>query len=78
MGVIDKISLNLSTRLGDRLDKDEEEKAVLNYGLFMIIHTFLGIILTILVGLITGMIIEMSLITITGSGGESYKEKASC
>ena len=31
MGVIDKISLNLSTRLGDRLNKDEEEKAVLNY-----------------------------------------------
>ena len=72
MGVIDKISLNLSTRLGDRLDKDEEEKAVLNYGLFMIIHTFLGIILTILVGLITGMIIEMSLITITSALFKRY------
>ena len=72
MGVIDKVSLNLSTRLGDRLDKDEEEKAVLNYGLFMIIHTFLGIILTILVGLITGMIIEMSLITITSALFKRY------
>lgn len=72
MGVIDKISLNLSTRLGDRLDKDEEEKAVLNYGLFMIIHTFLGIILTILVGLITGMIIEISLITITSALFKRY------
>lgn len=72
MGIIDKISLNLSTRLGDRLDKDEEEKAVLNYGLFMIIHTFLGIILTILVGLITGMIIEISLITITSALFKRY------
>lgn len=72
MGVIDKISLNLSTRLGDRLNKDEEEKAVLNYGLFMIIHTFIGIIITILVGLITGMIIEISLITITSALFKRY------
>lgn len=72
MGIIDKMSLNLSTRLGDRLDKDEEEKAVLNYGLFMIIHTFIGIIITILVGLITGMIIEISLITITSALFKRY------
>ena len=72
MGVIDKISLNLSTRLGDRLNKDEEEKSVLNYGLFMIIHTFIGIIITILVGLITGMIIEISLITITSALFKRY------
>ena len=72
MGVIDKISLNLSTRLGDRLNKDEEEKAVLNYGLFMIIHTFIGIIITILVGLITGMLIEISLITITSALFKRY------
>lgn len=72
MGVIDKISLNLSTRLGDRLDKDEEEKAVLNYGLFMIMHTFIGIIITILVGLITGMVIEISLITITSALFKRY------
>ena len=38
----------------------------------MIIHTFLGIILTILVGLITGMIIEMSLITITSALFKRY------
>ena len=72
MGVIDKISLNLSTRLGDRLNKDEEEKAVLNYGSFMIIHTFIGIIITILVGLMTGMIIEISLITITSALFKRY------
>lgn len=72
MGVIDKISLNLSTRLGDRLNKDEEEKSVLNYGLFMIIHTFIGIIITILVGLITGMIIEISLIIITSALFKRY------
>ncbi|WP_286316511.1 accessory gene regulator ArgB-like protein [Romboutsia ilealis] len=72
MSIIDKIALNLSTRLGDRLEKDEEEKAILNYGLFMIIHTFIGIILTILVGLITGMIIEILVITITGALFKRY------
>ena len=38
----------------------------------MIIHTFIGIIITILVGLITGMIIEISLITITSALFKRY------
>ena len=48
MGGIEKIALNLSTRLGNKLDKGEEEKAILNYGLFIIMHTFIGIIITLL------------------------------
>ena len=38
MGVIDKIAIDLSTKLGDKLQKSIEEKAVLRYGLFILIH----------------------------------------
>ena len=72
MGGIEKIALNLSTRLGNKLDKGEEEKAILNYGLFIIMHTFIGIIITLLVGLITGMLIEILLITITSALFKRY------
>lgn len=40
MGVIDKIAIDLSTKLGDKLQKSIEEKAVLRYGLFILIHTY--------------------------------------
>ena len=43
MGVIDKIAIDLSTKLGDKLQKSIEEKAVLRYGLFIIIHTLISI-----------------------------------
>lgn len=72
MGYIDKISLKLSNMLGDRLNKDKEEKAVLKYGLFMIIHSFIGIILTILVGIITSTVIEITLISISGALFKRY------
>ena len=44
MAIIDKVSLNLSTKLGEKLNKSNEEIDVLNYGLFIFIHTLLGII----------------------------------
>jgi accessory gene regulator B len=44
MGAIDNISKGVSEKLGNRLDKTEEEKAVLNYGLFIIKHTSLSIV----------------------------------
>ncbi len=72
MGIIGKISLNLSTKLGNRLNKDYEEIEVLNYGLFMIIHTIAGMILTVLVGIITGLTMEIVIITITGALFKRY------
>ncbi len=42
MAIIDKVSLNLSTKLGEKLNKSNEEIDVLNYGLFIFIHTLLG------------------------------------
>ncbi|MGL4913333.1 MAG: accessory gene regulator ArgB-like protein [Romboutsia sp.] len=64
---IEKISIDISNKLGKRLDKDEEEIAVLNYGLFMLIHTTLAILITLCVGILTNMIIEMISISIVAS-----------
>lgn len=72
MGGIESIAKNISEKLGDRLDKTEEEKLVLNYGLFIIIHTSLAIILTIIVGIFTGMLIEIMTITFTASWMKKY------
>ena len=41
MGVIDKIAIDLSTKLGDKLQKSIEEKAVLRYGkIYFCPHTY--------------------------------------
>ncbi|MEG2788217.1 MAG: accessory gene regulator B family protein [Romboutsia sp.] len=65
MGSIEKVSLNLSDKLGAKLNKTKEEKSVLNYGLFIILHTLIGIILTFFVGIVTGTVIEIMSISIT-------------
>ena len=72
MGVIDKIAIDLSTKLGDKLQKSIEEKAVLRYGLFILIHTLIAIILTILTGILTGMTLEIIIISITGAWFKRY------
>lgn len=65
MGCIEKLSLNLSGKLGTKLNKTDDEKAVLNYGLFVILHTCIAVVITFLVGLITGMVLEMMIISVT-------------
>lgn len=72
MGVIDKIAIDLSTKLGDKLQKSIEEKDVLRYGLFILIHTLVAIILTILTGILTGMTLEIIIISITGAWFKKY------
>ena len=66
MGV-EQISLNLAKRLGNKLDKNEEEIAVLNYGLFFLIHTSIAIVLTFLVGIVLGILTEIMIISISAS-----------
>lgn len=66
MGV-EQISLNLAKRLGNKLDKNEEEIAVLNYGLFFLIHTSIAILLTLLVGIVLGIFTEIMIISISAS-----------
>lgn len=72
MGCIERISLNLSDKLGTRLNKTSEEKAVLNYGLFVMLHTGIGVVITFLVGLITGMVLEMMIISVTTAWLKRY------
>ena len=69
---IEEISISISNKLGDRLGKNEEEIAVLNYGLFMLIHTILAILLTLCFGILTNMIIEMVSISIIASFLKRY------
>ena len=78
MGVIDKIAIDLSTKLGDKLQKSIEEKAVLRYGLFILIHTLIAIILTILTGILTGMTLEIIIISITGAWFKRYTGGERC
>ena len=66
------MSLNLSTKLGNKLNKNEEEKAVLNYGLFIILHTLRSLILAIIFGIIIRMELEVLLIAITSSWFKRY------
>jgi len=72
MGCIEKLSLNLSGKLGTKLNKTDDEKAVLNYGLFIILHTCIAVVITFLVGIITGMVLEMMIISVTTAGLKRY------
>lgn len=67
MGYIEKFSISVSDKLGDKLNKSIEEKKVLNYGLFIILHTSLGILTTFIVGIFTDMIIEIMTISIVAA-----------
>lgn len=64
---IENLSLKLSNKLGDKLNKSKEEKAVLNYGLFVVLHTSIAIVVTFLIGMITGTFIEITIISIVMS-----------
>lgn len=72
MGSIGKISLELSNRLSSKLNKTKEEKAILNYGMFIVIHTSVGILLNLFIGIMTGMTIEIMLVAITVSLFKRY------
>ena len=72
MGGIEKVSLNISNKLGDKLNKNDDEKAVLNYGLFIVIHTSLAILATIFIGILTNMVVEIMVISITAAYMKRY------
>lgn len=62
---ISKFSLNISRKLGTKLNKTEEEIAVINYGLFAVLQTSLAIILTLIIGFIFGFAIEIITLSIS-------------
>lgn len=67
MSYVEKISLGIASKLGNKLNKNEEEVAVLNYGLFFMIHTTMAIIMTFIVGVVFNILLEIMLISITTS-----------
>lgn len=64
MSGVEKISLSISNKIGDKLGKSKEEIAVINYGLFIIIHTSLIIITLIIIGVLTNTIKEVLVISL--------------
>lgn len=81
---IEKVSKDISNKMGKRLNKSEEEVAVLNYGLFILIHTSVAIISTFIVGLLTNTLIEIMIISIIAallkrySGGVHSSSPSRC
>jgi accessory gene regulator B len=67
MAIIEKISCNISNNIGKKANKTIEEIEVMNYGLFIWLHTALAFLATIFIGLIIGKTIEIVLISIVVS-----------
>ena len=72
MGGIEKVSLNISNKLGNKLNKNDDEKEVLNYGLFIVMHTSLAILVTLFIGILTNMVVEIMVISITAAYMKRY------
>jgi len=72
MGFIEDISKNTSEKLGNKTNKTEEEKEVLKYGLFIIIHTSLAIMLTFVIGILTNTTLEIMTISIAAAWMKKY------
>lgn len=67
MSVIEKVSYGISNRIGNKANKSKDEIEVINYGLFMAIHTIVAIIITIIVGIAIGKLKEVLLISLVAS-----------
>ena len=67
MSIIERISYNISNRIGTKANKSKDEIEVIKYGLFMAIHSVTAIIITIIVGIILGRLKEMLLITLVAA-----------
>lgn len=69
---IERISLSLSQKLGEKLNKTNEEVAVLNYGLFVILHTLISAAVMLGIGYMCGLFIEVLIISICSSMVKRY------
>lgn len=72
MELIEKISYNIAIQIGEKTNKNKEEIQVINYGLFMLIHTLVAIILTIAIAFLIRKPIQMITITIVASSLKRY------
>lgn len=72
MTTIEEISYSISKKIGNKTNKTKDEIEVINYGLFICIHTVIAFIATIIVGILIGRLKEMVLITMVASSLKRY------
>lgn len=61
---IEKTSSNIAFTLCKSKDKSSEEFNVLKYGVFIVVHTSIAIISTLLIGILTNTLLEISIISL--------------
>ena len=82
--MIDKVCARLSNKIGRELQVSENEKAVIHYGLFAIIHTSISIAAIVLAGSLLGVLIPALILSVTTvilrkySGGAHASSPESC
>lgn len=82
--MIDKVCARLSNKIGRELQVSENEKAVIHYGLFAIIHTSISIGAIVLAGSFLGVLIPALILSVTTvilrkySGGAHASSPESC
>lgn len=72
MELIERISYNIALKIGSKTNKTNEEIEVINYGVFVIIHTIIALILTALTGYIIRKPIQIIIITIISASLKRY------
>lgn len=72
MELIERISYNIALKIGSKTNKTNEEIEVINYGVFVIIHTIIALILTTLTGYIIRKPIQIIIITIISASLKRY------
>lgn len=69
---IEQVSLRIASNIGEKLNKSEEEVAVIKYGLFVLLHTSLIMIVSIIVGLVTNSLKEIMIISMCSAMLKRY------
>ncbi|MBP3929994.1 MAG: accessory gene regulator B family protein [Peptostreptococcaceae bacterium] len=72
MELIERMSYNIALKIGSKTNKTNEEIEVINYGVFVIIHTIIALILTALTGYIIRKPIQIIIITIISASLKRY------
>ncbi|SCI72367.1 putative accessory gene regulator protein [uncultured Clostridium sp.] len=67
MSMIENVSNSIATKIGEKANKSKDEIEVMNYGLFICLHTIVAFIITIIIGILIGRLKEMLIITLVAS-----------
>lgn len=67
MSIIENVSNSMATKIGQKTNKSKDEIEVMNYGLFICLHTIVSFIITIIIGILIGRLKEILIITLVSS-----------